>query len=422
MWVGQDAQFLLLPTMSRRAAGKAYSSCVANGSTPGIVGVIRGDPQHPHTWSGISRYMFGALSKRGALEGAVDAQPPRPLQRLAMVSSFSPNLDRWRQRYNVSTLDRRAMTWFAARRATRVDARPDALLQVGAWCDLSRSRQLRPKLRCSYHDGNLAVVLRRLDVRLESKSKRVKKVLDFERRVFDSMDLIMPMSEWLRSSFVEDFEQDPTKVVVVGAGANLESIPPPPSRRFHPPRLLFVGRDFTRKGGPQLLAAFARVRAQAPEAALWVVGPEEGLDDAPGVRFWGPISKDRADGKALMERLYEQATAFVMPSRFEPFGIAFLEAMAYRLPCIGADRCAMPEIIEQGVTGFRVAPEDPDELADHLLFLIAHPDRAAEMGEAGYRRFLERYTWDQVAKRMVSEISKRIGVSEARRDQVEARR
>ncbi len=389
----------------------AYSCSVANGSTPSIVGVIRGDPQHPLTWSGISSYLFGALSEKRALEGAVDAQPPRPLQRLAMASSFSPNLERWRQRYNVSIIDRRAMSWFAARRARSVDPRPDALLQIGAWCDLTRSRHLRPKLRCSYHDGNLAVVLRRLDVSLERESKRIRKALDFERRVFDSMDLIMPMSEWLRSSFVEDFEQDPEKVVVVGAGPNLDSIPPPPSRELHPPRLLFVGKDFHRKGGGQLLAAFARVRAQAPEAELWIVGPE-GLDDAPGVRSWGPVHRHTPDGRALMERLYEQATVFVMPSLFEPFGIAFLEAMAYRLPCIGADRCAMPEIIQQGVTGFVLSPEDPEQLADRLLYLIEHPERAAAMGEAGYRRLLEGYTWDQVAGKMLNEIAKRIDQSE----------
>jgi glycosyltransferase involved in cell wall biosynthesis len=96
-----------------------------------------------------------------------------------------------------------------------------------------------------------------------------------------------------------------------------------------------------------------------------------------------------------------------MPSVYEPFGVVFLEAMAYRLPCIGSDRCAMPEIIDDGVTGHVVGAFDTEGLARRLLEL-SEPDRARSFGQAGHGRFLERYTWDGVAVRMLDAIAERL--------------
>jgi glycosyltransferase involved in cell wall biosynthesis len=105
--------------------------------------------------------------------------------------------------------------------------------------------------------------------------------------------------------------------------------------------------------------------------------------------------------------LYRDATVFAMPSVYEPFGVAFLEAMAYRLPCLGSDRCAMPEIVEEGITGYTVDAFDTETLARRLLEL-AEGDRARAFGEAGHRRFLERFTWDGVAAKMVDAVAARL--------------
>ena len=85
-----------------------------------------------------------------------------------------------------------------------------------------------------------------------------------------------------RRSFVEDFGVAPGKVVAVGAGANLDALPEPPFERApSPPRVLFVGLKFDRKGGPDLLSAFARLRADHPDAELWLVGPPPGSELPP---------------------------------------------------------------------------------------------------------------------------------------------
>src|SRR5207253_4242734 len=132
---------------------------------------------------------------------------------------------------------------------------------------------------------------------------------------------------------------------------------------------LFGGREFLREGGAELPAAFQKVRTAVKTAELTIVGTE--LDDPPpGVRCVGFLSKNDSAGLDRLLDEYERASIFVMPSLYEPFGIVFAEAMAHRLPCVGTNICAMPEIIAHGRTGFLVPPQDPIALASRLLQLL----------------------------------------------------
>jgi glycosyltransferase involved in cell wall biosynthesis len=376
---------------------------------PSLVGAVHGDPFDRGTWSGSSHHLFSALSRRGVLAGVVSAEPPHAADVLAKLAAVHPRRRRWKERYEYSALTRRAMSATARRRVARIDAPYDATFQVGAWYDLG-GRGARPALRSSYHDSNLALYAREHDWIEDSGARHVRRTFDAERRLYEKLDLIMPMSEWLRRSFIDDFGQDPEKVVTVGAGANLLALPDPPAERdFERPRILFVGKGyFEAKGGLDLIEAFRAVRAEHPNAELWIVGQPPPPDPPAGVKFFGLIRRSDPGGEAEIERIYREATLFALPSRYDAFGIAFLEAMAYELPCVGTDICAMPEIIAEGVTGRLVPKRDPDALAAALLDVLSDPARAAQMGAAGRRRVLEDYTWDRVAERVVAAVSARL--------------
>ncbi len=381
-------------------------------TSPGIVVAAPGPPFDPLTWSGISSHLLAALRRQGALLGAVDGWS-RPLNTLEKAASFSPDTALWRQRYladssPLSSRIRLAMTEVARRRARRLSPAPDVALQFGGWYDLGVGSGFRPRLHAYYADGNLALSLARQDNILDPSSRWVRKALADERRLYDRVDVLMTMSEWLARSFVESFGQDPTKVVAVGAGANFDELPEAPERDFSKPRILFVGKEFDRKGGPQLLAAFAELRAERPDAELWIVSEYEADPAPPGVTFFGRIRRDEPGGEEEMRRLYAEATAFALPSVYEPFGIAVLEAMSWSLPCLGSDRCAIPEMVDDGTSGVLVDPEDPASMLAGLRRLIADPARMRAMGAAGRERFERRYTWDAVAARMVETVTERL--------------
>ena len=91
---------------------------------------------------------------------------------------------------------------------------------------------------------------------------------------------------------------------------------------------------------------------------------------------------------------------FVLPSLYEPFGIVFAEAMSYKLPCIGTNTYAMPEIIDEGKSGYLVPIDDSTMLANRIISILKSPDTAKEMGNNGYIKYLQNYTWDAVVQKM----------------------
>jgi glycosyltransferase involved in cell wall biosynthesis len=378
---------------------------------PRIVGATDGDPWSGSTWSGSSRRLFSALERRGALAGAVSTRP-RWLDLAEKAAAWQRDGTAWRQRYRaaaspISPLVRQAMTAIGSRRAAGVAPDADVLLQISGWYDAGR--RMRPRLFATYQDANVALWLRRPDLALSPDDRWIARTREHELRIYDRMHLILTMSDWARRSFIEDYGQDPAKVVTVGAGANLDQIPEPPAERdLSSPRLLFVGRKFERKGGAELLEAFAALRAEQAGAELTIIGPPP-RGDGDGVRWLGPIFRDSPDEARRLDESFRNANVFVMPSIYEGFGIPFLEGMAYALPCVGTTACAIPELVEDGVTGRTVKPGDAGALATALSDLCAQPEQSAAMGRAGRKRFLERYTWDRVADRICHALSERLG-------------
>jgi hypothetical protein len=171
-----------------------------------------------------------------------------------------------------------------------------------------------------------------------------------------------------------------------------------------PVRMLFVGRLEGRKGIDTLLAAVARLVASGDDVVLTVVGDDslpgpdvdgrtyrqiferDHPDLAERVRFLG-----RVDDDELIVQ-YAATDVFVAPSRFESFGLMLLEAMMFAKPVVCADVGGMRDIVEDGVTGYRVPPDDVDALADTLHRLSASPALRAEFGSAGRARYEDRYS------------------------------
>ncbi|HEY32018.1 MAG TPA: glycosyltransferase family 4 protein [Dehalococcoidia bacterium] len=155
------------------------------------------------------------------------------------------------------------------------------------------------------------------------------------------------------------------------------------------------------KGLPFLLEALHIVRQETP-AKLTVVGngtsddqpnhlvQKYGLEDA--VTFTGKIEKDE------LAKLYASSEIAVVPSLYEGFGLPAAEAMSCGLPIVSTSAGALPEVVgEDGKAGFLVPPADPDNLAVALKRLLSDKQLGKSMGDAGRKRVLENFSWQQTA-------------------------
>jgi glycosyltransferase involved in cell wall biosynthesis len=186
----------------------------------------------------------------------------------------------------------------------------------------------------------------------------------------------------------------PDRVTVVGAGPNA---PLGPERASDVCRtLLFVGREWEAKGGPELLAAFGIVRREFPDLKLIVVGCRPRGAQVEGVRCLGRVPLD------AMDALYTEADALVHPTHREAVGIALIEALHKGLPCIGTTAGNQRWVI--GEAGLIVEPGRVDLLVGALRALVRDYPEFRRRAQARAREVRETFRWEHVAATMVADL------------------
>jgi len=219
-----------------------------------------------------------------------------------------------------------------------------------------------------------------------------------EGEVYRKARRIFTYNELVRRSMIEDYGVDPARVVQVGVGVCLEPIDPAIEKRYDSRQIVFIGKDsaFIRKGVPNLLAGFALVREAIPDVQLLLIGLNPNrVPPQPGVVNLGFI-RDRQ----RLRNVLENAALYVMTPLIDPSPGAVREAMAMKLPVVAGDVDGIPEMVIDGQTGHLVPAEEPGQLAEAVVALLQDESKMRSMGERGYARVLEYYTWDRVLSKV----------------------
>lgn len=360
-----------------------------------VGGSVGSDPTSPRTWSGSCVRLLHALEEADLLDSAVGVKLPSLQNLWLRAKNVHPNRALWRARYYFDLSTRNALT----RAAGRIPCSNDVLLQFGHMFSLPDAFAGRTCF--SYHDGNLAEKLKSGFGKTGHSTGTLDAVLRYEEAVAGQMTAIFTFSQYLRQSFISDYHVPPERVFCVGGGINFASIPTvSPSKDYSIPRILFLGVEFERKGGRDLLKAFHQVRRSIPTAELHIVGPQAIGEIPAGVVFHGHLSKSNPAQREKLEALFRASSLFVLPSHYEPFGVAPLEAMLYQIPCVVTDAWAFKETVRSGINGERVPQGDVEALADTIIRLLRNPDSLAEMGNNGREIVQREYTWNAVASRL----------------------
>lgn len=198
---------------------------------------------------------------------------------------------------------------------------------------------------------------------------------------------------------------------VIPNGVDLEHFGDPaaqplPEYRDGAFNILFLGRLEKRKGFKTLIRAFPYIKAVLPNARLIVAGGFT-RDDTWAFRRY--IRRHRLTdvefvgyvGREELPRYYRTADLFCSPALgFESFGLVLLEAMAAGTPVVASDIPGYRTVLQEGVQGLRVPPEDERSLARAVVALAEDPERRSRMGRAGRRRAAE-FDWSIITGRVL---------------------
>ena len=216
-------------------------------------------------------------------------------------------------------------------------------------------------------------------------------------------DAVVSSSSRLKSGFLKQYRD---KCTIIAPGADSGLFKPDLAKRPRDPTVLFaagLSRAEQHKGLGTLIEAMGIVKGRIRDARLVVAGDGDmraeyeaqvrrrGLEGC--VSFVG-----RLNGDALVGG-YQRAHVFALPTRNDSSPIVIIEAMASGLPVVSTTVGDIPEIIQEGETGFLVAPGDAVALAEKLIMLLGDPSRAEVMGAAARAVAVKDFSWSERADR-----------------------
>lgn len=301
-----------------------------------------------------------------------------------------------------------ANRWLTNRRVNRAirGEHLDAVLAIG---------ETEPLLSIPtffYQDMGFGVALQNLKragpkvpILLRSSPRRLRQLAFEQDRLYQNCAGVFTMGRWFADWLVVDGGLTKDKVHAIGGGLNAV----PSHRRSWPDngsrhRLLFIGRDFFRKGGDLVLDAVTTLRAEGHGPfSLTIVGPTRwprATTPPPWVDFRGPLAPPE------ISELWSNHDIFVLPSWFEAYGLVFLEARAAGLPCVARRAFAMPELVPEGRAGRLVAEDGGVREVAEAIFAVSLDDDLFATVNHEAAMVVSENCWGAVASRAITTIKR----------------
>lgn len=255
----------------------------------------------------------------------------------------------------------------------------------------------------------------RTKLKANPAAREVERRACVEEVVMNSVDAIVASTVVERDEITELYGAAHSKIKVVPPGVDLDLFKPADKTQARRALniaadarvVLFVGRMEPLKGIDILMRAAKLLRARANARLLIVGGGQD--DDAELLRLKALAAQLRIQdmvtftGAVEQERLpayYNAADVMAMPSYYESFGLAALEAMACATPVVASKVGGLQTFIEHGSAGYLIPRQCPEPFAHAIDTLLANPALAADMGSAA-RRKASKMSWDRTANAML---------------------
>lgn len=227
-------------------------------------------------------------------------------------------------------------------------------------------------------------------------------------------DAYIANTTYERDYLIENWQVPAEKITVIGVGITPERFERASGIALRQqygigsdPLVAFIGQQGSNKGVDTLILAMKRVWAVFPRAFLLIAGAtthftaqlqalvRDELGPAQQARIVWIDNFDEADKPDL----FAACDVFAYLSRYESFGIAFIEAWAAGKPVVGCNAGAVSSVIDDGIDGLLVPVDDPVSSAQALTRLLESDVLRQRLGQAGRDKVRRRYTWDVIMPR-----------------------
>ena len=231
-----------------------------------------------------------------------------------------------------------------------------------------------------------------------------------ERDSLHKSSHVLFSSEWAKSSAIVDYGVEPDAISVQPMGPNIrreviERFQPTKSADFRRGvRLLFIGADWDRKGGPAVLEIKRELESRGMPCELYLVGncPKD-LPKQHDIHVLGRLDKCKEEQLLELCRLYESAHFFILPTSAEAYGIVFSEAQAFGCPSLTYAVGGTPTAVLDGVTGFTLPlGATAKDFAESICSLVLEPRQYEQMSANCRRRYETEANWDIWAKAIIN--------------------
>ncbi len=303
-----------------------------------------------------------------------------------------------------------AFHFFSERRLKRIATLVEKAVDETAHCDFFHGQtpwilyeSQRPYFL--YTDTCFSTYIDVYHHRSKFRPEDLKRICETEGRWLSRAARVFFGTRWALERAVADYQIPRSNLSAVGAGGSMT--PPDKDAYEGGMNFLFIALDFERKGGRICAEAFKKVHAYFPQAWLTFVGddlPAE-IRELPGVSHIGFLRKSVPAELARLGSIYSKAFALVHPTSSDIQPLVISEAGYYGCPSIAARSFGIPELIEDGVTGFLIDPPlTAEAFANRMLELCADKNRYFSMRKTVRVHATKNLTWQAVGARIVDEM------------------
>jgi glycosyltransferase involved in cell wall biosynthesis len=353
------------------------------------------DPTDRKSWSGLIFYLYGALKSIADEVEYLKLPPSRELQLATRITSKMRRV--LKVRGDITQSVPLSMVYGKLYRQAILASRCDLVFSPAASTEIGYLRSPVPVVYLS--DATF-----RLMENYYYPLSQVHPITRWEgnhleKRAIRDADALIYASDWAARSAIEHYSANPDKIKIIPFGANMDDVPARESLGEGSSdgrlRLLFVGRDWERKGGKIAFDALLALLERGIDAELTVIGCTPGGNlSHPSLRVIPNLDKNLPAPRAALAEFYRSSDIFLLPTRAECSGIVFCEAGAYGLPIVSTHTGGVPTVVVEGTNGF-LLPHNADgkAYAETIAALWGNRPAYLKMRQSSRDRYETTLNW-----------------------------